>query len=86
MQFSVLRYCRDASTHPRTCQDKFHLPFLSLAVYFSLKEVKSLAAAFKGKEMETVDEIMTTLDADKSGDIDINEWCTRVQMFQRLFI
>jgi Ca2+-binding EF-hand superfamily protein len=40
--------------------------------------VKSLAAAYKGKEFEPVDAIMEVLDADKSGDIDITEWCERV--------
>jgi Ca2+-binding EF-hand superfamily protein len=40
--------------------------------------VKSLTSAYKGKEMEAVDDIMKTLDVDQSGDIDINEWCTKV--------
>jgi len=41
--------------------------------------VKSLASAFKDKEMEPVDDIMKTLDVDQSGDIDITEWCTKLK-------
>jgi Ca2+-binding EF-hand superfamily protein len=47
--------------------------------------VKSLAAAFKGRDMEPVDDIMKTLDVDQSGDIDITEWCTRITECPKLY-
>jgi hypothetical protein len=47
--------------------------------------VKSLQKAYEGKEMETADEIMTILDADKSGDIDITEWCTRIPQCTKFY-
>jgi len=47
--------------------------------------VKSLQKAYEGKEMETAEEIMTTLDADKSGDIDITEWCTRIPQCTKFY-
>jgi Ca2+-binding EF-hand superfamily protein len=47
--------------------------------------VKSLATAYKGKDFESVDDIMATLDADKSGDIDITEWCTRIAMCPKFY-
>jgi Ca2+-binding EF-hand superfamily protein len=47
--------------------------------------VKSLSSAYAGKEMETAEDIMTTLDADKSGDIDITEWCTRIPQCPKFY-
>jgi len=47
--------------------------------------VKSLATTYQGKEIESVDDIMTTLDADKSGDIDITEWCTRIEQCPKFY-
>merc|ERR1719409_984437 len=41
--------------------------------------VKSLASAYKDKEIEPVDDIMKILDVDQSGDIDITEWCTKIK-------
>jgi Ca2+-binding EF-hand superfamily protein len=40
--------------------------------------VKSLTETFKDKEIEPTDDIMATLDADRSGDIDIKEWCNLI--------
>jgi Ca2+-binding EF-hand superfamily protein len=47
--------------------------------------VNSLSSAYRGKEFESTDDIMATLDADKSGDIDITEWCTRIETCPKFY-
>jgi Ca2+-binding EF-hand superfamily protein len=47
--------------------------------------VKAIAYVFKGREIESVDKIMTVMDADKSGDIDESEWVLNLQKLPLLY-
>merc|ERR1719460_1808968 len=47
--------------------------------------VKAIQYVFKDKEIETVDEILSVMDADRSGDIDEFEWTKNLKKLPKLY-